>query len=79
MEVVIDEKATGFDWWYVCVPTGMPLTSLDSQAISASGQDNLRYMTGTQKANKNFFSIFNYIILNGFNGTYNYQDVSYTF
>lgn len=80
LEIDIDEKAEGFNWWYVCVPTGMPISSTESRDIlNASSQDNLKYMTGTQKANKNFFSIFNYIILNGFNGTYNYQDVSYTF
>lgn len=68
------------NWWYTCVPTGLPVSSsLVANVLNASDMDNLKYATGTQKDDKNFLSIFNYIILNGLSGTYNQQDVTYTF
>ena len=66
-------------WWYVCVPTGVPVNNQQNTVLNDNSQLNLKYMTGTQKNNKDFFSIFNYIILNGTSGTYNQQDVTYTF
>ncbi len=76
MSLQIDED----NYWYTCVPSGMPIESLvQTTVLDAPAQVNFKYLTGTQKDNKNFFSIFNYIILNGASGTYNQQDVVVSF
>lgn len=73
-------KIDANNWWYTCVPSGMPVSSMDSSTVlNAAAQDHLKYLTGTQKDNKNFFSIFNYIIINGTTGTYNWQDETFAF
>lgn len=68
------------NYWYTCVPTSLPVSSrYQTDVLDSSTQINFKYLTGTQKDNKNFFSIFNWIILHGTNTTYNQQDVSVTF
>lgn len=68
-------------WWYTCVPTALPVPSQGVTILDASNMDHLKQITGTQKSggNKNFYSIFNYIIMYGLDGTYNQQDQTYTF
>lgn len=68
------------NWWYTCVPTGLPVSSsIVNSVLNHSSQNHLRYLSGVQKDNKNFISIFNYIILHGTSGTYNQQDETYSF
>lgn len=74
--------ASGGTYWYTCVPTGLPIESTVTRDIlNASSQNHYRHITGTQMSggNKNFISIFNYIILYGLSGTYNQQNQTYTF
>lgn len=68
------------NYWYTCVPTGLPVPQEDqTDILDYSTQTNFKYLTGTQKDNKNFYSIFNWIILNGTSSTYNQQDVQVTY
>jgi putative aldouronate transport system substrate-binding protein len=64
------------NWWYTCVPTGLPILSAHVSILSDSSQDVYKQLTGTAKTSgdKNFYSIFNYIIMNGLKGTFNQQD-----
>lgn len=66
-------------WWYTCVPTGLPIASNYVAVLDASDMSQLKYMTGTNKNGKNWYNIYNYIILFGTNGTYNQQDQQLTF
>ena len=67
------------NYWFTCSPTGLPVSEGDQEILDHSSQDNFMYMTGKQKGDKNFFSIMNYIVLNGTSGTYNQQDVSVSY
>lgn len=69
------------NYWYTAVPTGLPVSSTDQTSLDSPAQQPFRYMTGTQmpEGDKNFFSVMNYIILNGASGTYNQQGVSVTY
>ena len=67
------------NWWYTCVPTGLPVTSADQTALDNTTQKPFMYLTGTQKDGKGFFSIMNWIVLNGVASSYNEQDVAVTY
>ena len=67
------------NYWFTCVPTGLPVSEGDQEILDNSSQDNFMYLTGKQKGDKNFWSIMNYIVLNGTSGTYSAQDVSVSF
>ena len=75
MSLEIDSK----NYWFTCVPTGLPVDSDNQKILDSSIQDPFMYLTGKQKGDKNFFSIMNYIVLNGTSGTYNQQDVTVTY
>lgn len=66
----------GTNLWYTAVPTGLPLSDAQSTTLNASAQSNLRYMTGTNKDNKNQYSIFHYIMFYGYNGTYQQNGIT---
>ncbi len=67
-------------YWYACVPTGLPLDTDSQSNIDATSQNDLKYMTGTKAgSDKNFYSIFHWIIFYGYTGEYNQQGVVYTF
>ena len=60
--------------WYTVVPTGLPLNSSQSAILNGANMADLKYMTGTKKGDsKAFYSIFHWIIFNGYEGTYNQQ------
>lgn len=69
------------NYWFTCVPTGLPVKKSDQDTLDSTTQLPFRYFTGTGKTNdkgsaeKNFFSIMNSIILNGTSATYNEQDI----
>ncbi len=68
------------NYWYTCVPTGLPLTSRQNTAITDTTQSALRGFSGTNMANsKNFFSLFHHIIWEGYTGTYNQQGYTLSF
>ena len=68
------------NYWFTCSPTGLPVNSTQQSALDHTSQANFKYMTGTKKGDsKNFFSIMNYIVLNGTAATYNEQDVVVTY
>ncbi len=75
--LAIDEN----NYWFTCVPTGLPITSnIQRDVLDATDQTWLRCLTGYKSGeSKNFWSIMNYIILNGMTGTYNEQNQQYTF
>ena len=72
-------KLDSNNWWFTCVPTGLPVSTTNQNALDATTQKPFMYLTGTQKGDKNFFSIMNHIVLNGTSGTYNQQDVQVSF
>ncbi len=70
------------NYWFTCVPSGLPISSdIQSSELDGTAQQHLKYITGTAKksGDKNFYSIMNYIILNGLSGRYNQQSESYSF
>lgn len=72
----IDEN----NWWYTCVPTGVPIeSSIVSGTINNSNMNRFKYLSGEKASDsKNIYSIFTHVILFGTSGTYNQQDQSYT-
>lgn len=70
------------NWWYTCVPTGLPLSSTYLKILGGSTMNTLRYMSGEAKKgdDKAFLNLFAVIILNGAtSGRYNWQQVTYDF
>ncbi|MCD8372774.1 MAG: hypothetical protein LUD27_05695 [Clostridia bacterium] len=73
------ESSTGY--WYMVVPTGLPLTDL--QSTTMSGQITLLYITGTAatsalSSSKAFYSVMQYVVINGLDGgTYTSNDQSW--
>lgn len=65
------------NYWYTCVPTSLPTDTIGQTALDGTAHKNFMYITGTNKASgdKNFFSIFNWIILNGTSSDYGEQDI----
>lgn len=70
-------------WWYTCVPSGLPTPAKYVSTLDNSNMADLKYLSGTAKKNndKNFFSIFNSVILNGVKSgsKHNQQDITYNF
>lgn len=70
--MTLDVKADNY--WYTAVPTGLPVASdLVTNILNASSQQHLLKITG-KGSGKDFFSIMNWIILNGFTQDYKQQD-----
>lgn len=68
------------NYWYTCVPTSLPVDAQDQKDIlNTAEHNNFMYMTGKQKDSKNFFSIFNWIVLYGNASKYNQQGVECTY
>ena len=72
-------KLDANNYWYTCVPTGLPVSSTNQTALDSTTQKPFQYLTGTQKDGKGFFSIMNWIVLNGTNAKYNEQDVAVSY
>ena len=71
------------NWWFTCVPTGLPLMDAVQETIGTSAHNLFQEMTGTVSASgskANTMSIMNWMMLHGVSGSYNYQtvNVSYT-
>lgn len=61
-------------YWYTVVPTSLPVaTDTVKNVLDNANQAHLKAITGTGSG-KDFFSIMNWIILNGFTKNYNQQD-----
>lgn len=72
-------KMDSNNWWFVCVPTGLPnSTTAVNGVLNNSSQDKLRNITGRDKDGRKWYSIFNSVILNGTNFTYNQQSETLT-
>ncbi len=70
--MTLDIKADTY--WYTVVPTSLPVSSEKvTNVLEAASQSHLKKITGTGSG-KDFFSIMNWIILNGFTKDYNQQD-----
>lgn len=69
------------DWWYTCVPTSLPVPTVDKPTLDDTKMNSLKYMSGEAKTSgdKNFFSIFNHIILWGTGEPFTQQEQNYTF
>ncbi len=69
------------DWWYTCVPTGLPVPVSYVSTLTDATMNQLRYMSGDAKTSgdKNFLSLFNIVILQGITGTFDEQEQTYTF
>jgi len=73
-------KVDSNNWWYTCVPTGLPIESSIVKVLSSADMDKIQYITGknVNSGNKAWYSIFNYVILNGATGIYNQQQQTVT-
>lgn len=69
------------NYWYTCVPTGLPVSSVDQKEIlGAADYKEFTYLTGAKRGDsKNFYSIFAGIVLNGTSHAYNQQEVALTY
>ena len=70
------------NWWFTCVPTGLPLMDAVLETLTTSEQNLFQEMTGTTSASgskKSFMSIMNWMMLHGVSGSYNYQSVNVTY
>ncbi|MDE7300662.1 MAG: hypothetical protein K2N47_00685, partial [Clostridia bacterium] len=57
--------------WYTAVPTALPFTSTESNNLKHSSQSTLKTISGGFASKAKDYSIFHYIIFNGYTGTYN--------
>ena len=65
-------------YWYTVVPTGLPIaTNIVSAVMDSQSQLHLKRITGTGSG-KDFFSVMNWVILNGFTVNYSQQDETVT-
>lgn len=71
------------DWWYTCVPSGLPTPKSYVSTLTNSSMTDIRYLSGEAKKNndKNFLSIFNSVILFGVKSgsQHKQQDITYDF
>ena len=71
------------DWWYTCVPTGLPTPASYVSTLNNSNMNDIKYLSGEAKKNndKNFLSIFNSAILKGIKtgSQHKQQDITYDF
>ena len=72
-------KMDANNYWFTCVPTGLPVNSTDQNSLDGTAMQPFQYLTGTQKDGKGFLSIMNYIVLNGASGSYNQQSVAVSY
>lgn len=65
------------NYWYTCVPTSLPTDTTSQATLDSIEHKNFMYLTGTNKASgkKDFFSIFNWIILYGTESGYDQQEI----
>ena len=65
------------NYWYTCVPTSLPTDTTSQETLDSIEHKNFMYLTGTNKASgkKDFFSIFNWIILYGTDSEYKQQEI----
>ncbi|MDE7167445.1 MAG: hypothetical protein K2O28_01190 [Clostridia bacterium] len=63
MSLKMDEN----NWWYTCVPTGLPTPASYVSTLNASDMMDIKYLSGEAKksGDKEFLSIFNSVILQG--------------
>lgn len=74
--MTLDIKADNY--WYTAVPTGLPVESdIVKSVLNNSSQTHLKVITG-DGSGKDFFSVMNWVILNGFTKDYNQQDQQIT-
>ena len=65
-------------YWYTVVPTGLPIASnIVSSVLNSQSQNHLMKITGTGSG-KDFYSVMNWVILNGFTKNYSQQDETVT-
>ena len=65
-------------YWFTVVPTGLPIASdIVNNVLNSQSQNHLKKITGTGSG-KDFYSVMNWIILNGFTVNYSQQDESAT-
>ena len=65
------------NWWYTCVPTGLPTPTRYVNTLNNPNMNVLKYSSGESKDGKKLFlSIFNYVILRGYTGEYTEQGVT---
>ena len=71
------------DWWYTCVPTGLPTPASYVSTLNNSNMNDIKYLSGEAKKNNdnNFLSIFNSAILKGIKtgSQHKQQDITYDF
>jgi len=71
------------DWWYTCVPSGLPTPASYVGTLNNSNMNDIKYLSGEAKKSKdkNFLSIFNSVILNGVKSgsQHKQQDIIYDF
>lgn len=68
----------GENSWYTQVPTGLPLSSDESDAIGGSDQGDLTGLSNSKKGStKKFVSLYIWVIYNGFSGSYNQQGIAF--
>lgn len=65
------------NYWYTCVPTSLPTDTTSQATLESTEHKNFMCLTGTNKASgdKDFFSIFNWIILYGMDSEYDQQEI----
>lgn len=65
------------NYWYTCVPTSLPTDTTSQATLDSIEHKNFMCLTGTNKASgdKDFFSIFNWIILYGMDSEYDQQEI----
>ena len=65
------------NYWYTCVPTSLPTDTTSQATLDSIAHNNFMYLTGTNKGSgkKDFFSIFNWIILYGTDSKYDQQEI----
>ena len=67
------------NWWYTCVPTGLPVDSnYVKNVLNNADMNTLKYFSGEAKSGgKDFYNVFNYVILYGTTGKFSQQDQDY--
>ena len=65
------------NYWYTCVPTSLPTDTTSQATLDSIEHKNFMYLTGSNKGSgkKDFFSIFNWIILYGTDSKYDQQEI----
>lgn len=78
-------KLNSSNWWFTCVPSGLPINPLTvTNVLNASNMDQLVYISGKNpvvggKTQKDWYNIFNCVVLNGASATYNQKDRTVTY